>query len=373
MLGNSLQAQINEIFESGKKAFNQQEYILAINDFDKCIEQDSLNLHCLEFAGNASLKLGNLYKAKNYFIQAESLDSNNLTILKQLAGIYELEENIPKAIKYYNHLIKLDSTNAIHYRKLGQLFTKSNLLSESLGYFEKAYSINPQDFYTINGLVEILLKNKSCQIADSLLMAAIEQDTFNIRYNLLLAKSKYIQKEYDSTCVVLKKIRGKIDFNNYYSKMYGFALLQIDSLDAAIHYLNNSLVNENNPEKALYYLGSAHEKKEDYKSANHYYAKAIEASTSKDIGLYHRNIARLANEQSDLKKAIFHYKEAYDYSKESVLLYQIAQLSDLYYKDKNIAIRYYKKYINSDHDNTAYKKYAKERSKYLIEQAHLSK
>ena len=88
--------------------------------------------------------------------------------------------------------------------------------------------------------------------------------------------------------------------------------------------------------------------------------------------MYHRNTGRIANKEKKYQKAIAHYRDAYKYSDDPVLLYYLATTCDTYYKDKSIAINYYKKYMKSGHSHTEYQEYAKRRSRYLKELKHQS-
>jgi len=153
----------------------------------------------------------------------------------------------------------------------------------------------------------------------------------------------------------------------------GYSFLQIDSLDQAILFLERSLVDEKNPENALYYLATAYEKKEDMKMAVYYFERTIEAGVSKNQAIYHKNLGRLFDEENQLKKAIKQYEAAYRYSEDPLMLFYLARASDVYYKDKRIAMRYYDRYSKSDSKNAEYIKYAIDRRKYLKEQNHLSK
>jgi len=164
-----------------------------------------------------------------------------------------------------------------------------------------------------------------------------------------------------------------VDLNSYYHKMLGYSYLKIDSVDLAINYLERSLVKEGTPEHAHYYLASAYNSKGDHETAIFHYEKAIEAGISKDVDIYHRNLAKIFDQKKDLKNAIPHYEDAYKYGKSPVILFYLARAYDVYYEDKNVAIRYYRKYEKSADKNPEYKNYAKERRKYLQEQMHFQK
>jgi len=359
--------------QEASEAFEAEDFSLALQLAKECIEMDSSMFPCYEIAGLASLRLGNFLECKNAFLKAEELQPENKQVLKKLASVYEQEENVPKAVKYYNRLLKQDSLNAIYLRKLGQLYMKADMKHDAFPYYAKAYKLNSNDFYTITGFVELLNSTKDYDLADSILTEALVIDSTNIKYTLLSARNSYIQKDYIKTIEKIESLQGRLDLNNYYNKMTGFSYIQIDSLDKAIFHLSKSLVRETKPEHACYYLGIAYEKKEEIELALEFYEKALVAGISKDTDLYHRNLARIYKEQNQLKKSIHHYTEAMKYDDDPLIIFLLAQVCDEYYKDKNIAIRYYQKFENSSYESKSYKKYAQERRIYLKEFMHLSK
>ena len=79
---------------------------------------------------------------------------------------------------------------------------------------------------------------------------------------------------------------------------------------------------------------------------------------------------RLYNKEDNLKEAIPHYKDAYKYGEDPVLLFYLARASDKYYEDKNVALRYYRKFIKSGFDNKEYKDYSAQRVTALKEFLH---
>ncbi len=348
-----------------------EDYLGVIAAGTRCLESDSINQYCQERVALASYKLGDFKTSKESFLKILDQDSIHKISLENLAKIYELEENIPKAIRCYNDLVKQDTTNAIYYRKLGQLYVKGEFIIDAFDQFQKAYAINAKDFYTIKGMAEIHLANEEFKEADELIKTSLSYDSTNIQLILMSARSAYIQKEYQETVEKLEKLRGKLDLNNYYSKMLGFSYLQIDSLDRSILYLTKSLINEKNPEYALYYLAIAHEEKEEYDRAIDYYEKAKQAGISKQVDNYYRSLGRLYKQERELSEAIKNYEKAYEHSKDDLLLYLLAQATDEYYKDKSVAVRYYRKFEKSDYPNAEYKAYARQRRIYLKEQMHL--
>lgn len=351
------------------KWMQEQEYSKALELWEQCA-QDTTQVKCIEQAGMASYRLGLMSKAKDYFHKIESHPALYKNAAIQLSTIYEQQDNIPKAIKYNRKLRDSFPDNPIYHRKIGNLLMKAALPREAFLSYAEALKLNPDDVLTIRSISELFINNAQYVEADSLLNHGLSIDSTNVGLSLLLARNYYKQRMYDSTVVVMDGLRGTIDFSNYYNKMFGYALLQIDSIDQSIYYLEKSLVNEGDPEYAHYYLGNAYELKGDMEAAIFHLRKAVETGTSQGLKTHYRNLARILYNEGKFREAIDAYEWAYRYEEDPVLLFYLGRASDTYYKDKSIAVRYYQRYIRSKHNNEEFKRYAKERSGYLIEMQH---
>ncbi|MEM9544758.1 MAG: tetratricopeptide repeat protein [Bacteroidota bacterium] len=357
---------------NAEKHFNEGNYLKAVVSAEQCHSKDSLEISCVEILANAFNKLGDQANAKKYFHKLEKLDSTNLNSYIQLAAIYEQQQRLPRAIKYYSKLNNMLPENPIYFRKNAKLFESVNDNQEAFRLYAQAFKLNPRDILTIKGLAELLIGNNQMMVADSLISSGLEMDSENISLYYLLARSKYKQKQYDSVTFILEGLRGKIDLNSYYNKLLGYSYLQIDSVELAIQKLQLALVDEPESEKLHYYMATAYEKQENAEGALDHYQKAAQYGRSPDLDLYHRNTARIAHQENKYKMAIAHYRDAFKYSEDPVILYYLASISDSYYKDKSIAINYYRRYIKSGHSNNEYQEYANRRSRYLKEIQHQS-
>jgi len=370
LLGICITAQ--EIAIEAETEYANGDYIQALSQAEECHAKDSTNTKCIEVIANASNKLGDQARAKAYYHKLEKLDTSNINAYIQLAIIYEQQLRIPRAIKYYSILNKKLPDNPIYFRKNAKLHTSVKDFKEAFRLYARANKLNPRDVLTLKGLAEICVANNQMSLADSLIQCGLDLDSENISMYYILARSKYKQKQYDSVTLILEGLRGQIDLDSYYNKLLGFSYLQIDSVDLAIQKLQLALVDDEQSEKLHYYLATAFEKKDLMEGALDHFEKAVEFGRSPDLDIYHRNTARIANKEKKYKKAIAHYRDAYKYSEDPVILYYLASICDTYYKDKSIAINYYKKYIKSGHSNSEYREYAKKRSRYLKEIQHQS-
>lgn len=352
--------------------FMTGDYVSALSTAENCLLIDSSDIDCINIAANASNILGDQAKAKKYYHKLEKLDSTNLNTFIQLASIYEQQQRLPRAIKYYSILNKLAPENPVYFRKNAKLYNAVNDKIESFRLYAIANKLNPRDILTLKGLSELCVANDQMEMADSLIRVGLNIDPENISMYYILARSKYKQKQYDSVTLILEGLRDQIDLDSYYNKLLGFSYLQIDSVDLAIQKLRLALVDDEQSEKLHYYLATAYEKQGELNGALEHYELAVKFGRSPDLDMYHRNTARLANSEKKYKKAIEHYKDAYKYGKDPVVLYYLATICDIYYKDKSIAINYYKKYLKSGHTYEEYLEYAKNRSMYLKEIQHQS-
>jgi len=354
-------------------AFHDQDYDTAIVLSKNCYDLDTSNIECLNILAKAYNKSGDQANAKTTLHKLEAKDSPNVDIYIQLATIYEQQLQLPKAIKYYTKVNKLQPEVGLYFRKNANIYKSYKDYHKAAELYEKAVQINPKDIVSIHGLSEMHIQLDRFSAADSILQIGLDLDSTNISINYLIARSKYKQRQFESVVEVFDRIRGQVDLNSYYSKMLGYAYLQIDSIDLAVSKLQLALVDDESSEKLHFYLATAFEKLGNVDGAMVHYEKAVEHAVSPDLDLYHRHVGRVANDNNDLKKAIAAYKDAYKYGDDPVMLYYLATASDKYYKDKAIAINYYNRYLTTDHRQQEYKQYAKERSRYLKEINHQRK
>jgi len=354
------------------EAFGAQMYQEAFEQYEACYSADSMDMHCLERTAISAYRLGDIPTAKRYLHLAAEKDTANLTIINQLSSIYEQEKNIPKAIKYYTVLNKAYPENPLYYRKLAQLYQAAGLLTDAFKYYGRTLALNDKDQFAIRGLSELFIANQQYAEADSILRLGLAQDSLNVNFNLLMAQCQYKQKAFDSTVHYLEQINYEIDFSPYFNKMFGYAYIQIDSFEKSIPILEKALMDDGSKEYAHYYLAIAYEQLENSEYAQYHYGKAIEEAISNNIDLYHRSLAKMSEDQNRLGDAIQHYLEAYRYNADPLLLFYLARVTDQYYKDKSAAINYYKKYLDSTHNNESYRNYARERKSALIEERHFS-
>lgn len=319
--------------------------------------------------GSCTYRLGQWTQAKKVLHDLFTQDSNHVAVNVMLASIYDQEFNMPKAILHYNALAATDERNPTYIKNLARAHVKAGLRRLAKGYFWKARALNPKDITVLNSLAEQALYDKEWTLADSLCNLALDLDSNNLQVILSKARTVYVMKNYDSTVKYLEKTRGKLDLLPYYQKILGYSYLQLDSLDKSIHVLENLLYQEAS-EHTHFYLALAYQKKEDPTQSIHHYEKAIDQGISGGLGRYYAGLAAMYKAEDRMKDAIIAYGEAFTFTADPIYLFQKAQLSEHYYKDKRIALDQYRKSVSTGKLSKEQAEFANDRIRLLKEYLH---
>lgn len=357
----------------------QADSLMAANDFNKaatfylsCYEQDTFDKKPLASLAFCYFQMGDYALAKPTYHAIENDSSYSKEAIAKLAFIYESQQNIPKAIKYYISLNNIYVDHPTYLRKLGSLYLQGGIIQEAIQTYRKCYGINPRDMITTQALTEIYFNLEEFNIADSISSAGKAIDSTNVGLLLLSARIKYRLRDYNAAAKTLYRLSFETDLNNYYHKILGYSLMQIDSLDKAIHYLQKSLVNENNPEYSLYYLALAYERKLEFEKSLWFYEEAAKAGISTNMSQYHKGPARIHTHQKQYQKAINQYQKSLEYQKDPEVFFYMANAAEQVSKKKSTAITYYQKYLDSGHQNKEWVKLSTERIKTLKEHQFMS-
>lgn len=370
-LGN-ISAQGAECITADSLAMNN-EYFRAIEFYTKCYESDTTNKKSLSGLSLCYFQSGDYAAAKVSYHELEK-DSNYLSdAVSKLAQIYESQQNLPKAIKYYIALNKIFPNQPVFLRKLANLYLQGRAVGEALQTYQKANQLNPRDVLTIQAMTEMYYNMDELNMADSIVQHGINIDSTNIGLQLLKAKIRYRIRDYKVSSEILYRLSFETELNNYYNKLLGYGFMQTDSLDKAIYYLQKSLVQENDPEYALYYLALAHEKKGEYDKAIWFFEEAAKAGISTNMAQYHRGMARIHTHQKSFSKVVSQYQKSLNYQNDAEVYYYMANAAEQYYKDKSKAIKYYQLYLDANPQNADWVGTAKARIKAMKEYEFMNK
>ncbi len=359
---------IEESYKKGVELMNANRYAEAFDYIFECQRSDSKNLDYMNRLGYCYFHLGNYREAKWVFETLLKEDSLNISALGNLASIANAELNYTAASDYFSQLIQIDSTNSYYFRQRALIAKKQKNLIAATAFFNKAHSLNENDIATIADLAGMYLDIKALDYAQQVIDKGMQKDSSNIR---ILQTNARVQNAVDDYPGVIRSISRAMelkDSSNYFAMMISVAYLKTDQPDECIYHLNRVVARERDSEYTHHYLAMAYEEKDDFKKAAEHYQIAIEKGISTQVPRSHEDLAKLFEKNNKYYKAYENYKAAHNYKPDNELLFHIAHNADRYYKDKTIAMRYYKKYLKTKDEK--YQQYSKQRIDQLKEIIH---
>lgn len=230
----------------------------------------------------------------------------------------------------------------------------------------RAYNNDSLDVLSIKGLTQILIKQRSYDEVLRLGKEAIALDSTYVVMYSTMAQAYYGKKSYKECIENMQHVGRMMDFIPWQHKLMGLAYFKLDSLEKSIFHLESSLDAVVPDHTSLFYLAMAYESLEKEREAIYYMEKSVEAVSNTEYPSYLMQLARMYKNKKEWEKAIRLYRLLERLQpNNSDVLYHLATCSDLYYKDKKIAIRYYRRYLKQPSTKPKYKAYARERQAYL--------
>ncbi|MEL7122032.1 MAG: tetratricopeptide repeat protein [Bacteroidota bacterium] len=357
------------------RAYNQAMDYLAAYQFDKALEtfstcyiMESENVEFLSKIAYCHFQLGRYGDSELYYKEVLKVDSLNINAISSLGNLDEKRKNYRGAQVYYGQLIKLDSTNSYYYKKSGYLALRQEKVIPAIGFFLAAYKFNKKDLEVIDVLSSMYLELNDLKSADQVLRDGLSIDADNIQLLQNLARLRQKQKKHQEVVDAVEKMMIQGDTVTYYQMLLGVAYLKIDSVEKSIEHLTAIIKRKKDNQHTHHYLGLAYFEKKDYDLSKIHIQQAIELAISPKIATYHADLATVMEKDYDYKGAIKQFEKAYSYSEDPEHLFYMARNSDLYYKDKKIAQKYYNKYLATN--DQKFKQYTLDRLKQLREIIH---
>lgn len=313
----------------------------------------------------ASNMAGDLKTAELQYLKLNQAEPENIGFLFSIAGIYAKKGNEERAKGYYRQVLTIDSNN---FRALQLIANSSSDPNEKLRYLAKANQIKPENGDIAYDLALELSRLKQMAVAHEILVRAWQADTTN--YLLLKAKLP--------VCISLKKIdeaqeAGEILMMNGDSSSFvisNMARLAMEKKDfnKAVRLFKVLEGRMEATESSLYYTALCYEKLNNLNNARAYTKATIESAISPNVSSYYTLLAYLHERSGSYKSAQSAYLKGLQYNEASDTYYNLALLNDFKLKQKSAALKYYRKYLQSNPDQKTVAEnitYVKERIKFL--------
>ena len=324
---------------------------------------DEASLNCISKAARISpdnkiysFSLAKIYYGKGKLKMAEpllsklcGLDSMNWSYAYYLSGIYMQSGKFEDAIKIYKRFITRDTTNYIYLDKLAFATLKKGEYDDAIELYNKSLSVNPKDLTALKNLSFLYASTFDADTAIQLLTRGIEIDSTDLdlylmRANLNYSKS-YRKRALDDYLVIL----ASGDSSKLYLKRIGIGYSYNFQPKEAIVYLLKAYKVDSIDYETCSYLGQCYYKIKDLKNSIYYYKKVIKIlmPVNSQLGLTYVLCAESQNGNEDYKDAIASYLKAYAVNGDPNINMIIANIYDEKLKNKNRAIYYYERFLNT--------------------------
>jgi tetratricopeptide (TPR) repeat protein len=361
-------------------------YVQAQNNLDSLLQKgnylkviDLLQSQNDSFEKN--IKLGKIYheigdynNAINNYLKAQKIESNE-SVNYLLAKTYQAKANNKQAIHYYSKIVKKDSLNYLILYKLAKLYSKTQQFDKAKIIFNKLINEDPKNpnylyqkallqtnlYDRANSFLKVYeldsLHTKSMlhlanffkmirDIDSSRLFVdkALRIDRHNIKFLPLKINDLYKQKKYKDA-LAYSLLLDSLSKNNVFAKQrIGLCSWKLKDNETAKDYLHQALAIDHEDKVTYYYLGLLYKDLKDYKKAKFYFTMAI-IKEKPDLDNEYFNLGLIAQIEKKPRVAIKNFKEAYQNNRKNYkALFELAVMSDLYYKDKSIALIHYEDY-----------------------------
>lgn len=299
------------------------------------------------------VKLGKLYKKRKHLPKAivvfkdiATKDPGNLLISYQLGKLYLQVKKPKKAITIFKKLIDKDDSNSNYYYYKGLAYKMLKKRDLKINSFLEAYKKDKTHLKAIELLARSYTSLRYKDSAGIFIDKGLQINPNHIKLNKLKINNLYRAKKYGDAIQLLQKIDSLEQNDLYTQKMLGRSFYNLKEYDEAKKYFNKAKRIDRSDYKIYGYLGDIAFDQKNYEEASlGYMFASFIGKESRDSEYY--KLARTYEKLNKPKQAIKAYgnavKENY---KNYKALYQLATVSENYYKNKKIAYKHYKNYMN---------------------------
>jgi len=338
LLKNTTIASIYYQLDKTKQAIVYYEKALEINDDYKT----------KVLIGKAYQKTKNYNKAIEIYEGIVKDDPQNLLIKYQLGKLYLSKRKAKKAIKTFEELYVVDKSNANYSYQKAIAFAMVNERNKMIDSFLEAFETDSTHVKSIYQLANSYYKLKDTDSTNIFLNKGLALESNHINLNKLIVNQSYRQKRYKETLKTLKKLDSLTPNQVFVINMFGRTYYNIGEYEKAKEYFEISKEFDRKNFKTYTYLGHIEMKLENYLKAQLNYriatfiGKIPDKRDEEYYGIGHANL-----KLKKPKEAIVMFGIAYKENKGNhKALFQLAQTSDDYYKEKKKAYEHYSQYIS---------------------------
>lgn len=326
--------------------YQNQRFAEAADYLKKAYPEPVSNIRVLGKLAYTSQMAGRLPDAEGYYQRIYDTDSTNTMALFSLAGINLRRGNNTKAEVYYKIIAKKDTANFLVYKQLGKIAGDKSDFGSMIYYLQKANKINPAEPDVASDLSDLYVNLKQYPAAEKALNGAIAQDPDNMILLQSLLKLVSSQDKFEETKSTCLKLMDLGNHSGYVLTKLGVAYYNLKNYTCSVETFAD-IPGIEQSETSFYVAALAYKALKDQPKAIQNLDNAINAGISSNISDYYTEMADSYEVRKKYQKAVWAYQKALQFSEKPILYYLLASVYDTDLKNKQLALKYYKKYTTS--------------------------
>ncbi len=361
--------------EAQSSALNIADSLYTLGEYSKAIK-----VYSQVDLPKAKLQIARVYNlVRNYdkaIVEYESIVQNDSSAQLpqfELGKLYEKTKKAKKALKLFKQLTIVNKNNPEYFYYLGNAYSSLDSIPKNINTYKKTIEIDSSHLRSIHKIAKYYVKEKE---RDSVIKYAnkglkfYENDAVIIN---LKALALYNNEEYKTSISLFEQLLKLGEFKPYIFEYLANAYSKVENYDKAIVNYKNTLIFDDENERALFNLGNAYWKKKELDSAKIYIKKAIDVQQV-SFDKEYQTLARIAGQEKDLKSALAYYQLAHQEAPKNVVYYyQMCIIAEMYYKDPKIKLNYYEQLVSKySNQKNFYVEYAERRISELKQEIHLT-
>jgi tetratricopeptide (TPR) repeat protein len=374
-LQESASGSVNIFYYLGLNYQSLSNFSKAVSSFEEALRLDPENINIMILLGNNYFSAGQLSNADSLLTKAFLLDSTDSQILQSLGKIFKQENKWHNAADLYARLIEQDSTNSFYYEQLGNCNLNMKEIDDAIINYQIAHRLNPLNQNTVITLSQLYINKENYLSA-----MRIIDDGLKIypSSSIMWTKKGEVNLRLDNYTDAVADCKRSInlgDSSGLNFRTIGIGYYWIEKYDSAITCLRKAAkILEKDP-SAYFYLGMCYKALKEYGKAIENFSIAVDLQRNDFLAESLIQIAATYYAGKNYHEALKYYHDALrENPDKNEIIFYIAAVYDHYYKDKSVALNYYKKYLSGTNEGVDKKliDYANNRIKTLIEENHFN-
>ncbi len=317
----------------------------------------------------SSQMAGRLPKADDYYQRLYAMDTTNTAVLFSLGIVNTRRGDNVRALFYYKKILARDSTNFKVYKQMAALSRGSGNFDDAVLYFQKANKLDPVEPDVAYDLATIYIQLRLYKKADTVVGTALRADTANMLLLFAGAQVNYRLEKFQETARACDKLLHAGDRAGTVISMLGTSYYKLKNYNGCINTFMLLEQSKTSSETSYYYTAMSYKALGDHEEAVNYFNKAIKEAISANANSYYGEMAESFDKMHQFKNAVNAYQKSLLYGVMPLTYYALATLYDSELKSKNLALKYYRKYLTS-HPTEEQKPYIHYSTRRVGELAH---